>query len=171
MIGKHAVWAVNALRQQNMVASFEQRQMDERDRTLSAGSNDGAKTLFQFAHFGREFQRGWRPIKAVGVANLMLVPMIAGHSRARKQHGGSTINRRGERAKALRHLRIRMNQLGLPVFLVRHIEIVACRTAAKRILKEKNKDKAGLRAEPAASGAEDLNHDRLNSQAGWSEAT
>src|SRR5262249_33048948 len=55
----------------------------------------------------------------------VLVPVIAGRGRARKEHGRTAIDGRGERTKACRRFRVRMDETGLPVFLIRHGEIVA----------------------------------------------
>ena len=119
-IGKHSVGPVNTFRQQHVVTGFEQRQVDQRDCRLSAGSDKRAKTFFQFADFGRQFQRGGRAVKPIGIADLKLVPAVAGLGRMFKHHGRSAIDRRRQRAKAFRHGSVRMNELGLPVFLIGH---------------------------------------------------
>jgi hypothetical protein len=115
-VGEHAIRSINALRQQHMVAALKQRQMDQRNGRLSAGSNDGAKAAFQFAHLRGKFQRGRRTVKPVGIADFMLVPPVAGRRRLIKKNRRSSIDRSRKRAKTFGHLGIRMDEPGLPIF-------------------------------------------------------
>ena len=94
--------------------------MDQRDCRLSARSDECAKTFFQFADFGRQFQRCRRAIKTVCIADFKLVPAIACLGRMFKYYCRSAIDRRCQRAKAFRHGCVRMDQFGFPVFLVGH---------------------------------------------------
>src|SRR5262249_50250041 len=81
-----AVWAIDALRHQYMVAAFKQCEMNQRDCSLSSGSNHGAKTLLQLANPGCEFKNGGRSVQAVGITKFVLVPFVGGRGRVRKQY-------------------------------------------------------------------------------------
>src|SRR5579859_7203697 len=103
-----------------MVTSLEQCQMDQRDCRLSSGSDKRAKAFFQLADLGRQFKRGGRAVKSIRIADLKLVPAVAGRCRLIKEDRRSAIDWRCQRVEAFRHGSIRMNELGLPVFLIGH---------------------------------------------------
>src|SRR5262249_25800963 len=85
-IGELAVGAVDVLRKQNMVAAFKQREMNQRDCSLSSGSNDGAEPFLQLTNLGREFKDSRRPVQPVGITKFVLVPFVGGRGRVRKQY-------------------------------------------------------------------------------------
>src|SRR5882724_2917111 len=71
-----AIGVVNAFGNENVVARFEKREVDQRDGGLAAGSDKGAVTILEFANARGEFERGWGAVEAVGVADGVLVPGI-----------------------------------------------------------------------------------------------
>ena len=85
-----------------MIARSEQSQIDQRNRSLPARSDDGAVAAFQFADARGQLQRRGRAVQTVGVAGFVLVPGIGYCRRVGKQNGGAAINRSVERAKAFR---------------------------------------------------------------------
>ena len=87
VVRQFPVRAINAFRQKDVVAGLEQGQMNQGNCALPPGSDEGAEALLQFANFGGQFQRSWCSIKAVGVADLVLVPVVPGICRLGKQNG------------------------------------------------------------------------------------
>ena len=59
-----------------MITRFEKGKIDQGNRALSARRDESSKAFFQFANPGCQFQGGRRAIKAVGVANFVLIPRI-----------------------------------------------------------------------------------------------
>jgi len=59
-----------------VVAGLEKGEINERDGGLTAGSDESAIAIFEFADACREFERGGRAIETIGVADGMLVPGV-----------------------------------------------------------------------------------------------
>lgn len=115
LVGKVAVRPVNAVGDEHVVSRLQERNIDERNGALSSWREEGAKSLLQFAHPSRQFERSGRAIKPIGVAHGVLVPVVVDRSSIREQDGRAAVNRRHQRTKPLQHTDIRMNELGLPI--------------------------------------------------------
>ncbi len=63
-----------------MIAALQERQVDQSNRALSAGRDDGPVTFFQFANLCPEFERGGSTVQAIGVARLVLIPTVVDRS-------------------------------------------------------------------------------------------
>ncbi len=92
-----------------MVAGLEQREIDERDGGLSAGGEDGVLAGFEFADAGGEFESGGRAVKAVGIADFVLVPGVFDGGGGGKHGGGATIDWHGEGFIAGGNFRVGVN--------------------------------------------------------------
>jgi hypothetical protein len=94
----------------------QQRQIDERDGRLAARGKNRVSAGFEFTNARGEFKNRGRAVKAVGVADVILVPGIADGGSGGKHRGGTTIDGRGEGAVALRDFRVGMDEFGFPAF-------------------------------------------------------
>ena len=76
-VGKLTVWSVNAFGKENVIARLKEREIDQRDGALATRRDDGAVAALQLTDATRQFECGWRAIETIGVAGLILVPVIA----------------------------------------------------------------------------------------------
>ena len=98
-----------------MVSRFKKRQIDQRNGALSAGGNHRVRAFFQLADFPSQFEHSRRSVKAVGVADLLLIPAVIDSSGIGEEKCRASKHGCGERTESLRHAHVRMDQLGLPV--------------------------------------------------------
>lgn len=90
--GEFAIRRVDAFGDEDVISGCEEREIDERDGALAAGSDEGAEAALQFADAGGEFEGGGRSIESVGIADLILVPVIIDRRGIGKQDGGGALD-------------------------------------------------------------------------------
>jgi hypothetical protein len=112
--GELAIGEVNTGGDEDVVAGFEQREIDEGDGGLTARGENGVRAPFEFADARGEFECGGSAVKSVGVAHTMLIPGVADSGGGGENGGGTAVDGRGERLVTLGNLGVGMDKLGLP---------------------------------------------------------
>ena len=125
VVGKLAIGPVDAPRQQDMIARVEEGEVNQRNGALAAGRNQSAITAFQLADPGCEFHCGRRAIETVGVADFILVPVVANGGGVWEYGCGRAIDGDVEGAKSFGQASIEVDQLGFPAFV--HSSIIGSR--------------------------------------------
>ena len=116
-IAEFAVRVVDIVRQEHVVAAFQHRKIDQRNRRQAARRKHAAGATFNRRQPRFERERGRRAVQAVGVAALVL-PVTRPHRRdVFKQHSRRMMDRRGKRGKSFRWGVVAMDQARLQRFL------------------------------------------------------
>ncbi len=112
--GQLLVRPIDAARDEDVVATLQQREVDQRDRGLAAGREDRVPAALELANAGRQLERRRRAVEAVGIADALLIPRVADVGRGREERGRSAMDRRGQRTIAFGHAGLGVEQPSLP---------------------------------------------------------
>jgi hypothetical protein len=113
---KFAVRVVGARGYEHVVAGLQKCQINEGDRGLSAGREKGVRAGFEFANTGCEFEHRGGAVKAVGVADALLIPGIVDGGCRGEQRGGAAEGGSREGAVAFGDFGVGVNQFRFPGF-------------------------------------------------------
>ncbi len=98
-----------------MIAGFEKREVDQRDGSLAAGSDESAVAVLEFTDARGKFESGRSAIKTVGVADGVLVPRVLDSGGVGEKNSRAAMRRRCQRFKAFGSVRVGMDEFCFPI--------------------------------------------------------